>query len=216
MTMNVPLIGKCPKWEKDIPADRAAEFILLVTSVHQEILTSASHSLVDYNDVRRWHAHLFRDFVPLDYYAGNWRGIDKLRPCLQENVSVGGISGSDFRFVQRHMFGLFHVVRLQLSQLELNWAQLQPSQRALRLAITAANFIGGFVQIHPFLNGNGRTSRLLWRWCLLRFGVPVQCCVYPRPKHPYGDLMRDAMRGDYRPLTIYILDHLANNPPAQN
>ena len=214
--MNVPLIGKCPKWEEDIPAGRAAEFISLVASVHQEILASANRSLIDNNDVRRWHAHLFKGFVPKDYYAGNWRGVDTSRPCLQENVSVGGIAGSDFRLVLGHMLALFNVMRLQLTQLELNWPLLQPPQRAMRLAIVIANLVGGFVQIHPFLNGNGRTSRLLWRWCLLRFGVAVQCCVYPRPKQPYGELMRDAMRGDYRPLTLYVLDHLANNPPAQN
>ncbi len=213
---NVPLIGKCPKWEQDIPSQRVAEFISLLMAIQQELLASAARSLIDYNDVRRWHQFLFRNFVPVDYYAGNWRGVDKSRPCLQENVSVEGISGSHFRVVHRHMFALFHAVRLQLSQLELAWEMLQPPERALRLAIIVANFVGGFIQIHPFLNGNGRTSRLIWRWCLLRFGVPIQCCVHPRPLPPYGGLMRDAMRGDYRPLTLYVLDHLSDHPPERN
>ncbi|HEV2293399.1 MAG TPA: Fic family protein [Tepidisphaeraceae bacterium] len=126
------------------------------------------------------------------------------------------IPGSSYRVARAHIDQLFEAIRQQLGQLELRWAQLRPDQRAMQLATVVANLVGGFIQIHPFINGNGRTSRLLWRWALLRFGVPVQCCTHPRPAQPYSQLMERAMHGEYRPLILYVLTHLKLHRPNQN
>ncbi len=103
---------------------------------------------------------------------------------------------------------LFARVRADLSKIDVNWECRTPAERATQLAMVTANLIGGFIRIHPFLNGNGRTSRLLCRYCLLRFGVPPKFTTHPRPALPYGQLMAAAMRADYRPLALEILAQL--------
>src|SRR5208283_1002833 len=65
--------------------------------------------------------------------------------------------------------------------------------------------VGNFIQIHPFLNGNGRVSRLLASFLLLRFGMPPMQ-EYPRPPDDaYESVNAAAMVGDFGPLIEYIL-----------
>lgn len=217
-TTSVPLIGEptCPNWHENIPSERLEEFKVLVAQVHREIWASAGRSIVAADDPLRWHDTLFRDFVPLRYYAGHYRGEDSVRPCLNVGVRVGDIRGCPPSLVRAQVDDLFVQIRRQIESLELRWSQLSPRARAMQLSVITANLVGGFVRIHPFINGNGRTSRLLWRWCLARFGVPVQCCTHPRPNPPYGQIMKQAMRGDYRDLALYVLEHLRQNAPSQN
>jgi hypothetical protein len=56
-------LGNCPKWEEDIPQDRTAEFRSILVGVQQLILAIASQRLIDLDDVLRWHATLFEQFV---------------------------------------------------------------------------------------------------------------------------------------------------------
>jgi len=221
MTINVPLIGNCPRWEEDIPPARIDEFKASVARVQQEILSSAASTIVTPDEARRWHSLLFDAFVPLRYYAGNFRGVDQAMPCLAMNNGVGSsiatvIPGAHFYHARRQVEALFETTRQHLGSFELRWGQLTPAERAFQLAVITANLVGPFIRIHPFVNGNGRISRLLWRWCLLRFGLPVQCCVHPRPGSPYANLMDSAMHGDYKPLVLYVLQHLDINRAARN
>jgi fido (protein-threonine AMPylation protein) len=215
-TINNPLIGKCPEWGGEVPLERLAEFKALLDQVHQELLTLASRAIVTQDDPRRWHAILFSPFVPVNYYAGHYRGVDPDRPCLATSVAVGVVAGSDFKVVRAHMTSYVDAIRRQISDLELRWPLLTPDDRVIQLAIVTANLVGVFIRIHPFVNGNGRTSRLLWLWSLLRFGVPPQCCTHPRPDAPYTQLMDAAMRGDNKPLALYVLGHLNLHAPSQN
>lgn len=48
------------------------------------------------------------------------------------------------------------------------------------VAVTAAAH-GEWVRIHPFVNGNGRTARLLAAHIALRYGLPVFVTLKPRP-----------------------------------
>ena len=216
-TINVPLVGSCPTWSDEIPPGRITEFRGLIDHVHQNILVSASNSLITPYDLRSWHSSLFSPFVPLHYYAGYFRGIDRNRPCLEQNVYIpsSGATGCDYAAVQAEMDFCSKMVLDDFSKLELNWPYLTPADRVLQLAIIIGNFVGFFIKIHPFINGNGRISRLIWRGCLLRFGVAPQCCTYPRPAQPYGAIMDSAMRGDHRPIIMFILQHLNQNAPDQ-
>jgi fido (protein-threonine AMPylation protein) len=160
-----------------------------------------------------WHDLLFRDFVPLPYYAGNFRQDDPHRPCLRVNVAVGGIAGTPYEFTPAAMQRLFGDVQSSLHDLETDWARLTPRDRAISVAIATGDLVGSFIRIHPFINGNGRISRLLWMWALFRFGVPAQFVIFPRPAPPYAHLMAEAMKGNYLPLQFHVLKHLAGNPP---
>lgn len=52
-----------------------------------------------------------------------------------------------------------------------------------------------FLAIHPFIDGNGRTSRLLWNYFLLRDGYPLAYIdIADRPL--YMDALQKMDRGD--------------------
>lgn len=211
--MNVPLVGGCPEWDDEIPAHRLDEFNRLLRAVYQDVRQSAARTLINRGTPCDWHRALFAGFVPINYYAGNYRQVYHLWPCLAKDVEVAGIPGCPHQLNLAAVESLFSAIRAQLISLELRWAEIPPRQRALQLSGATANLVGGLIQIHPFLNGNGRTSRLLWRWVLLRFGVPPQVTCFPRPGQPYEQLMAHAMYGDFRPLAISVLMHLGSHPP---
>jgi fido (protein-threonine AMPylation protein) len=48
------------------------------------------------------------------------------------------------------------------------------------VAVTAIAH-GEWIRIHPFVNGNGRTARLLAAHIALRYGLPVFVTLKPRP-----------------------------------
>ena len=183
--------------------------------VYREVGVNATKVLFRVQYLKWWHYSLFAKFVPVGYYAGNFRQDDPHQPCLSQDVKVGSNLGSPFQRVPADMDALESQARLSLARLELAWTEHSPQERAKKLASFLAALIGRFIQVHPFLNGNGRTSRVLWAWGLLRFGVPVQCRIDPRPDSPYGDLMQKAMTGNYGPLALYILQHFANHRPEQ-
>ncbi len=71
-----------------------------------------------------------------------------------------------------------------------------------------------FEQIHPFLDGNGRTGRLLLSLILVRLGYPP-AIVYKRDRNRYLAALRSADAGEVGPLgellARAILDNLYRN-----
>ncbi len=71
-----------------------------------------------------------------------------------------------------------------------------------------------FEQIHPFLDGNGRTGRLLLNLILVRLGFPP-AIVYKRDRNRYLEALRRADAGEPGPLAELlaraILDNLYRN-----
>lgn len=61
------------------------------------------------------------------------------------------------------------------------------------------------VHIHPFVDGNGRTSRLLMNTILMRSGYPP--VIIPKQlRHKYYDYLQVANDGDTRPFVRFIAD----------
>lgn len=56
-----------------------------------------------------------------------------------------------------------------------------------------------FEKVHPFLDGNGRTGRLLLNLVLVRLGYPP-AIIYKHERSKYLQAMRRADSGDYGPL----------------
>ena len=67
-----------------------------------------------------------------------------------------------------------------------------------------------FEQIHPYLDGNGRTGRLLLNLVLVRLGYPP-AIVYKNQRASYLDAMRKADKGDYGPMGELIARAITNN-----
>jgi fido (protein-threonine AMPylation protein) len=177
------------------------------------VAQTAALELISVRTLRLMHQILFAAFVPLDYYAGNFRQNDAARPCLGIDVGVGAIAGANFHLVSAKVDQLVSGLGVGLGQIEVRWTVLSGPERARQLAVLAGTAIGEFIRIHPFINGNGRVSRLLWRWFLNRFSVPAQIRIEPRPAGQYEAIMAASMQGDDGPLALEILRHLLQHPP---
>ena len=208
-----PTLTTCPPWIADVPSELADAFIKALTSVYQAALANVHKALPDETEIKHWHGQLFKDVVPIDYYAGNFRCDDPQdRPCLGTDVCVDGVRGVSFSVVPLSMRRLLGELEKTFKTLELTWGAMPPRDRALRVVATIAFGVGELIRIHPFVNGNGRVSRILWAAFLHRFGAPPQARVVPRPPHPYGEVMKASMKGDHTPLMHLILQGLASAP----
>jgi prophage maintenance system killer protein len=61
------------------------------------------------------------------------------------------------------------------------------------------------VHIHPFTDGNGRTSRLLMNTILMRAGYPP-VIIQKQQRHKYYDYLQFANEGDTRPFVRFIAE----------
>jgi hypothetical protein len=74
-----------------------------------------------------------------------------------------------------------------------------PRADALAFPEVLARIHARFEQIHPFLDGNGRTGRLILNLLLVRLGYPP-AIIYKRERSQYLKALRRADRGDYGSL----------------
>lgn len=205
----------CPPWYADGPQTRDGVFRQSCADAYRQAQAMALSKIVQASDCKQWHKIMFATQVPLEYYAGNFRQVDADWPCLNVSVNVAGIQGEAASDVISETDKLFANMQSHLSVMELQWPQLTPYQRAIRFAIILGTLIGRFIQVHPFVNGNGRTSRLLWAWGLMRFGVPPQMRIRKHPEDPnYNFIMSKAMQGEFSHLSFFILNHLTSQRPG--
>ncbi|XP_046389105.1 protein adenylyltransferase Fic [Ischnura elegans] len=61
------------------------------------------------------------------------------------------------------------------------------------------------VALHPFADGNGRTSRLLMNMILMQAGYPP-VIIHKRDRHRYYETLQWANEGDVRPFVRFIAD----------
>lgn len=69
---------------------------------------------------------------------------------------------------------------------------------------------GEFERIHPFLDGNGRTGRLMMNLLLVRFGYPP-AIIYTRDRNRYLDALRRADGGEPGPLGEMVARAVSDN-----
>lgn len=197
----------CPSWPE---IDRRSSDLMAALV---EARAAAFHLLREAfpfrSDIEAWHRLMFSAFTPPGhaYYAGNVRRADKNYPCLGRDVAVVGIPGTRYARVPQELNALLADLRTRAQSLELRWHRMSCDARAKEIGLLIGVTIGRFIQVHPFINGNGRTSRLLWQAILYRFGIPPQYGVFNHPPDPsYDDMMAAAMVGDYGPCVVAVLN----------
>ncbi len=67
----------------------------------------------------------------------------------------------------------------------------------------AALFHHKLVHIHPFFDGNGRTSRLLMNVLLMQHGFPLTI-ILKNDRKKYYRALASADKGDFAPITLFI------------
>ncbi len=84
----------------------------------------------------------------------------------------------------------------------IDWYQCQGM--ALHPVERAARVHGDFVKIHPFVDGNGRTARLLMNFELMKNGFPPVVLPVGKRLEYYEALDRAHAKGDYAPFLLLI------------
>jgi fido (protein-threonine AMPylation protein) len=154
----------------------------------------------------RWHRAIFNGLPAVDYYAGNMRGIYPDMPCLAANVEVGGVRGSEFAQVAADVEKLDKIVETFMAETEkrIDAGWEGPPLVDFIIECTAI-VVARFIQIHPYLNGNGRISRLIANALLFRFGLGINNVRFdPRPEAPYSTASAYAMTGRADWMKVFL------------
>ena len=86
--------------------------------------------------------------------------LDNAGVYRNENVVIGGASHRP----PDHVI-VPELMEQCISKVESEWSTIHPVERAAKVHAE-------FVKIHPFIDGNGRTSRLLMNYELMKAGFP--------------------------------------------
>ncbi|MHB1628493.1 MAG: Fic family protein [Bacilli bacterium] len=111
----------------------------------------------------------------------------------QENVVIGGAKHRP----PAHLHVPDEMKRL-LAAYHEQWTMLHPVERSARLH-------GEFVKIHPFIDGNGRTARLLMNFELMKHGFPPAVIKNDMRPEYYESLDLAHTMGQYDPFVELVL-----------
>jgi Fic family protein len=120
---------------------------------------------------------------------------------------VDPIEGGEFRRTQVYVGGHVPPGPGDLSLLMKSFEQWLNSDRALSMHSVRYAALAHYklVHIHPFSDGNGRTSRLLMNTILMRAGYPP-VIIQKQQRHKYYDFLQFANEGDTRPFVRFIAE----------
>ncbi len=203
---------ECPKWEKPETNQQLPHVVRGLVDFHRFVFKKAKTYILTHGDLKNWHGRIFQDVVPVPYYAGNYRCNDPNRPCLAENVRVGNNFGAPFAEVPALMQQLSDsMVDLTIRTDKFIASGATPTDRARAAVQLAAAYMGKLIQIHPFLNGNGRLARVTANYFLHRYGFPLFFpSAYARPGGEYPRASEVCMSGDFVLIYRYLLSSLAS------
>ena len=154
-----------------------------------EEMAVSTQKPITLNDLRQIHALILKDIQ--DEYAGKYRH------------SEVAISGSDYKPPQAHSIS---------PQMDSLGAYIQavtsPDHPESDLPVLCAAAAHAWLaQIHPFIDGNGRTARILMNLILMRRGYPI-CIITRDDRLRYYDALEESQAGDLTPLIELIYENV--------
>ncbi|MDE2950820.1 MAG: Fic family protein [Chloroflexota bacterium] len=157
-----------------------------------EQLASSSDIPITLSDIRQIHSLILRDIQ--DDQAGRYRDTEVR------------ISGSDYEpppvdKVEQEMMELGDYVQWVTSYRNEN-------RQLPILAATAAH--AWLARIHPFVDGNGRTARILMNLVLIRNGYPI-CIIAREERLRYYDALEESQSANLTPLLELIYENVVES-----
>ena len=127
--------------------------------------------------------------------------------------NAGPLEGpGNFRRHDIHPFpgGMIPPSWVEVDAAMIDWARSLGAGAGANPVESVATAHGAFERIHPFLDGNGRTGRLLMNLLLVRLGYPP-AVIYTRDRNRYLGALRKADSGDPGPLGELIARAVTDN-----
>lgn len=131
--------------------------------------------------------------------------IKEIHALLMENIIVGGV----YRSVDVYISGAQHTPpspNEMYRQVKDFYADLVWKGGEFNLLELAAWTHAEFVRIHPFPDGNGRTSRLIMNYQLMAGGFPAISIAKENRLEYFNTLEAYAIEGDLTPFTEMIAE----------
>lgn len=155
------------------------------------------YEVINHNKAYQYIKSCINDEKPLD------EGIIKdIHALLTENIMIGGV----YRNVEVYISGAAHTPpppNEMYQQVKNFYADLAQKDNADIIELAAWTH-AEFVRIHPFADGNGRTSRLIMNYQLLASGyLPVSIAKETRLEY-FNALEAYAVRRDLKPFADMI------------
>jgi len=159
------------EWTYNSNAIEGNTLTMSETKVVLEGMTIGGKSVVEHLEaINHREAILFIENLAIDESLTEWnlksihslilKGIDNKNAGKYRNENVV-ISGA--KHIPPKHFDLDYLMQKLINEYNHNWQDFHPVTRAVLLH-------GEFVKIHPFVDGNGRTARLLMNFELMRNG----------------------------------------------
>ena len=179
--MGMTIAGKTLK-------DQAEAKNLSAALDFMEEIAVSQDSPILVSDLRQIHALILKD---IDDSGGSYR------------KSEVKISGSEFKPPQAHL------ISQQMDDLGAYLALVTKSDSsdADIPILCAAAAHAWLAQIHPFIDGNGRTARILMNLILMRRGYPV-CIITRDDRLRYYDALEESQAGDLTPLVALVYENV--------
>lgn len=181
-----------PNWSDDNPADRSRIESQVAVAATDAALLGVQRGALCADDLKRWHSTVYEGcVVPVSDYVGRFRG-EPPTDLVDYEVGVGrvladglpegvGVWAAD---VSREVDSFFERLAAACEVLD---GSVAPGRSPTEVAVlnevveVIAVAHGEWIRIHPFVNGNGRTARLICAHLSVRYGLPIFVTLKPRP-----------------------------------
>ncbi|MBI5399841.1 Fic family protein [Candidatus Saganbacteria bacterium] len=190
------------------------------TMTRQETMLILKEGLTISGKSMREHLEVTNHKNAIDYLA---ELLTKVEPITQKDVKrihflvLEGINNENagkYRSVEVYISGTTYLPPKPAEVPELmldfsKWLVERQELQDLHPVKLAAEAHYKFVTIHPFIDGNGRTARLLMNLILMKYGYPIAVleCETDKRKR-YYQAIRTGHTGDLFPFEILIAEYV--------